>query len=123
MNTLSVLKEWNKFLCEKPLTMRLDHLYSLVDLAEKNDLIYAPVFQNRFNPTVVIVKQIIDNGMLGDSKIASVNLHIKEQSYYEDKWHGKWKTDGGVINQQAIHHIDCLIFKWKNDSVSHLNII
>ena len=25
-------------------------------------------------------------------------------------WHGKWFSDGGVINQQAIHHIDA--FNW-----------
>lgn len=126
-HSLECLKNGINVLCEKPLTMRLDHLYSLVDLAEENDLIYSPVFQNRFNPTVVIVKQIIDNGMLGDSKIASVNLHwSREQSYYEDKWHGKWKTDGGVINQQAIHHIDCLIhLNGKIDSVisSKYNLI
>ena len=30
------------------------------------------------------------------------------QDYYEDGWHGTWKYDGGVINQQAIHHVDAL---------------
>ena len=32
------------------------------------------------------------------------------QDYYNDEWHGRWKTDGGVISQQAIHHIDALFF-------------
>ncbi len=118
-HSLEFLKNGINVLCEKPLTMRLNQLYSLVNLAEENNLIYSPVFQNRFNPTVVMVKEVIESGMLGDSKIASVNLHwSRDQSYYEDKWHGKWKSDGGVINQQAIHHIDCLIhLNGKIDSV------
>ena len=32
----------------------------------------------------------------------------RKQEYYNDEWHGKWFIDGGVINQQAIHHIDAL---------------
>ena len=32
----------------------------------------------------------------------------REQEYYEDGWHGTWKMDGGVVSQQAIHHLDAL---------------
>ena len=40
---------------------------------------------------------------------ASVRLRwCRYQDYYEDGWHGTWKMDGGVICQQAIHHIDAL---------------
>ena len=28
--------------------------------------------------------------------------------YYEDGWHGTWAQDGGVTNQQAMHHVDAL---------------
>ena len=30
------------------------------------------------------------------------------QEYYNDGWHGTWAQDGGVTNQQAIHHVDAL---------------
>ena len=30
------------------------------------------------------------------------------QDYYDDGWHGTWSQDGGVTNQQAIHHVDAL---------------
>ena len=40
---------------------------------------------------------------------ASVSLlWCRYQNYYNDDWHGTWKMDGGVINQQAIHYIDIL---------------
>ena len=42
---------------------------------------------------------------------ASVSLlWCRYQNYYNDDWHGTWKMDGGVINQQAIHYID--ILRW-----------
>ena len=34
--------------------------------------------------------------------------HEIRKSYYEDGWHGTWAQDGGVINQQAIHHVDAI---------------
>ena len=42
-----------------------------------------------------------------------MKLHwCRDQNYYSDDWHGKWNMDGGVINQQAIHHLDVL--QWIN---------
>ena len=35
-------------------------------------------------------------------------IWCRYQNYYNDKWHGTWKNDGGVLNQQAIHHLDAL---------------
>ena len=35
-------------------------------------------------------------------------MWCRYQDYYQDGWHGTWKNDGGVINQQAIHHLDAL---------------
>ena len=33
----------------------------------------------------------------------------RDKKYYNSaKWRGKWKTDGGVLCNQAIHHIDLL---------------
>ena len=39
----------------------------------------------------------------------SVSLSLRWcrlQEYYDDGWHGTWAQDGGVTNQQAIHHVD-----------------
>ena len=36
-----------------------------------------------------------------------------------DEWHGKWKSDGGVTNQQAIHHID--VARWLFGPVKEVN--
>ena len=67
------------------------------------------VFQNRFNKSVRYLKSLIDKNKIG--KIVTVSLSLlwcRYQNYYNDKWHGTWLNDGGVINQQAIHHIDVI---------------
>jgi predicted dehydrogenase len=67
------------------------------------------VFQNRLNPTIQILKKYLEAKKFG--RIVSVSVSLiwcRYQSYYNDNWHGTWSNDGGVTNQQAIHHIDIL---------------
>ena len=41
--------------------------------------------------------------------------------YYEDGWHGTWAQDGGVTNQQAIHHVDALTWICGEATVSAMS--
>ena len=42
--------------------------------------------------------------------MATIRVRWKRdyQYYKSAKWRGKWETDGGVLCNQAIHHIDLL---------------
>jgi predicted dehydrogenase len=81
----------------------------LDSLAKKKKLMLGVVFQNRFNPSIQIVKKYLDKKKFGRIVNFSVSLiWCRYQSYYNDSWHGTWRNDGGVTNQQAIHHIDIL---------------
>ena len=103
------LKATKHDIVEKPPTLIPNEFEKLSLLAKENSLLLVPIFQNRFNPTVIALKDLIDNNYLGKIVSVSVNLlWCRYQSYYDDGWHGTWKMDGGVINQQAIHHIDAL---------------
>ena len=48
------------------------------------------------------------------SKFANFSLYVivrwkRDQKYYNnDSWRGTWKLDGGVISNQASHHLDLL---------------
>ena len=91
--------------------MKISELNYLVKLAKKNKLIYSIFFQNRFNKAIKTLKEAVENNKFGKINICSIKLHwCRYQSYYEDAWHGTWLNDGGVINQQAIHHIDALSY-------------
>lgn len=94
---------------EKPPALIPDEIIKNEEAASNKTLMYAPVFQNRFNPAMRILKEHFDRGRFGKLVLATVRLRwCRYQDYYEDGWHGTWKMDGGVINQQAIHHVDAL---------------
>jgi predicted dehydrogenase len=96
-------------ICEKPLSMNEKQCKILDSIAKKKKLMLGVVFQNRLNPSIQILKKYLDAKKFG--KIVNVSVSLiwcRYQSYYNDNWHGTWSNDGGVTNQQAIHHIDIL---------------
>ena len=83
--------------CEKPLslTVREAHeVFSRVDKAEKTLL---PVYQNRYNPLVIMLKDLIESGKL---------IWNRNDAYFDIDWHGTRSLDGGVLYTQASHYVD-----------------
>ena len=102
-----VLEAGVHVLVEKPVTMRPDEADDLVALAAERGLHCGVAMQNRLNPAVMAVMAVREE--LGELVTASARLRwARFQDYYEDGWHGTWAMDGGVINQQALHHLDAL---------------
>lgn len=96
-------------LVEKPITMLPDEARELDALARSKGLMYGVAFQNRLNPAIRCLQQALAAGRFGKIVTATIRLRwCRFQAYYEDGWHGTWAQDGGVINQQAIHHVDAL---------------
>ena len=94
-------------LVEKPATLLPQQIVELYKLSEEKKLLYAVSFQNRLNPSIQLLKKNFHR--LGKIITSSVVLRwCRFQDYYDDEWHGTWKNDGGVTNQQAIHHIDVM---------------
>tara|TARA_B100000427_G_C15515734_1_gene598109 strand:+ start:2448 stop:3509 length:1062 start_codon:yes stop_codon:yes gene_type:complete len=94
---------------EKPIAMTPSEADSLKDLSIKMNLMLGVVYQNRLNPAIQFLKNELNKGVFGKIITASIRLRwARYQDYYEDEWHGTWKQDGGVINQQAIHHVDVM---------------
>jgi len=94
---------------EKPPAMLPPEVRECQELAEQSALMYAPVVQNRFNPAMVALKSAQEHGRFGTHILSTIRLRwCRYQDYYEDGWHGTWMMDGGVINQQAFHHVDAL---------------
>lgn len=94
---------------EKPIGLDPEAVRALAETADARGLMYGGVFQNRWNPAVRKLKEVYDSGRLGAIVSAAIRLRwCRPQDYYEDGWHGTWAQDGGVINQQAIHHVDAM---------------
>ena len=104
-----LLKKEINVLCEKPLALLPKQINELGKMATKKKLLYDVVFQNRFNASLCLAKKLIKEKKLG--KIITFSVRVfwcRFPNYYKDEWHGTWKLDGGVLSQQAIHHLDAL---------------
>jgi len=99
-----------KLIVEKPLALKLDDARIIKDLCLKEGISLSVVKQNRFNKPIVLLKKYLDEGRLGNIFLGSVRVRwSRPQSYYDEaKWRGTWKSDGGVITNQASHHIDMI---------------
>lgn len=108
-HALALMKAGLNVLVEKPVALRIEDAIRMKDVALYNNVICAVVKQNRYNPAMRFAKAAVDDGRFGRIVTAGVRVHwSRDQSYYDDEWHGRWAMDGGVLTQQAIHHLDAL---------------
>ncbi len=96
---------------EKPIEVNLERGKQLIEVCKKNNVKLAVIFQNRFLPDVLRMKEAIAAGELG--KIFLGDAYVKwhrTQAYYQSaRWRGTLALDGGgVLINQAIHTIDLL---------------
>ena len=59
---------------EKPAAMIPDHIYELHSLADKLNLMYTVMHQNRFNPAVAALKRAVKENRFGKITLATVRL-------------------------------------------------
>ena len=105
----AALEAGKHVIVEKPVGLIAQEVMENIALAKEKGLMYAAVKQNRFNPAIAHLKEVVDSGRFGKLILGSIRLiWCRYQDYYQDGWHGTWAMDGGVISQQAIHHIDAL---------------
>jgi predicted dehydrogenase len=95
---------------EKPMALRLDDADAMIRACDTARVKLFVVKQNRFNVPVVKAREALDQGRFGRLVLGTVRVRwCRDQSYYDqDSWRGTWAQDGGVLSNQASHHIDLL---------------
>lgn len=95
---------------EKPMALQLKDCDAMIRACNKNGCRLFVVKQNRFNLAVMAARRALEDGRFGKLVMGTVRVRWRrDQSYYEaDNWHGTWALDGGVMSQQASHHLDLL---------------
>ena len=105
------IKKKANVLIEKPFVLKLKHAAELISLSKKKNTKCWVTFQNRYNLAITKLRKIIKKRTLGKiSLVDSVLLWHRNHKYYKSDWRGKYKTDGGVLANQAIHLLDALIY-------------
>jgi len=111
-NILELIQFNRHFVVEKPLALRLDQIDRILKECDEKGLKLFVVQQNRFNPPIQKLKEALDKGRFGKLVLGTVRVRwCRTQDYYNQKpWRGTWAFDGGVLTNQASHHIDMLIW-------------
>ena len=108
-------------LCEKPMAISVFDCGKMIDAAEKANRRLFIVKQNRYNPPVEAVKNMVESGGLGE--LFSVQLNCfwnRNNDYYKgSEWKGTKKLDGGTLYTQFSHFIDLLY--WIVGDVKNIN--
>ncbi|MDZ7793215.1 MAG: Gfo/Idh/MocA family oxidoreductase [Spirochaetia bacterium] len=96
-------------LLEKPISLTVREAYELYNRVEKAGKSIIPVYQNRYNPLVTFMKELIDSGKLGKIHQFTCNvLWNRNDEYFAIDWHGTRELDGGVLYTQASHYVDMI---------------
>jgi len=95
---------------EKPMALTLSDANNMINACKDNDIHLFVVKQNRFNLPVLKTREAFELGRFGNLFMGTIRVRwCRPQSYYDqDAWRGTWKLDGGVVTNQASHHVDLL---------------
>ncbi len=95
---------------EKPMATKWNDGLLMVNECKKNNVMLFVVKQNRFNPTIKLLKKLILQEKFGNIFTVSVNVFWQRpQSYYDQAvWRGTKEFDGGALMNQASHYADLL---------------
>ncbi len=109
-HVINLSKYGKHLVVEKPMALNLDQADQMIKSCQQNHCKLFIVKQNRFNLPVVKLRQAYEEGRFGKLVLGTVRVRwSRHQSYYDqDSWRGTWALDGGVLANQASHHIDML---------------
>lgn len=95
---------------EKPMALTLDDADRAIEACDRHGCKLFVVKQNRFNVPVQRVRQAMEAGRFGKLVLGTVRVRwCRRQDYYDQaSWRGTWANDGGVLANQASHHVDLL---------------
>ena len=92
------------------MALTLDDADAMIRACDAHGIKLFVVKQNRFNVPVVKLREALDAGRFGKLVMGTVRVRwCRHQDYYDqDAWRGTWALDGGVLSNQASHHVDLL---------------
>jgi UDP-N-acetyl-2-amino-2-deoxyglucuronate dehydrogenase len=104
-------------LSEKPAGTSLASIDRAIDRCDEEKVRYFLVKQNRFNKSIALLRQALEEGRFGRLYMLSSNVFwTRPQDYYDQaKWRGTREFDGGCLSNQASHYVDMV--QWMGGAV------
>jgi UDP-N-acetyl-2-amino-2-deoxyglucuronate dehydrogenase len=97
---------------EKPMALKLEDADEMILACDRAGVRLFVVKQNRYNVPVQRLRRVLEAGRFGKLVMGTVRVRwCRRQEYYDqDAWRGTWELDGGVLANQASHHVDLLMW-------------
>jgi predicted dehydrogenase len=98
-------------LVEKPPALSLAEMDALIEAEQASTGHVATVFQHRFGPAAVRLRQLTTAGELGKPLVATCStLWYRDDAYFAVPWRGSWDSEGGGPTMgHGIHQFDLLL--------------
>jgi UDP-N-acetyl-2-amino-2-deoxyglucuronate dehydrogenase len=108
--TLNSARSKKHVVTEKPMAMNMKEAREMVKVCKEEGVKLFVVKQNRYNTPIKEMKKALDEGRFGKLFLGNIKVHwTRPQEYYDqDEWRGTRARDGGVLMNQASHHVDML---------------
>ncbi|MBF9237373.1 Gfo/Idh/MocA family oxidoreductase [Hymenobacter sp. BT683] len=105
---------------EKPIALSTADADTIVHTAQQTGKLAFGVMQNRYSPPAAWLKQIVDEGRLGQVFLVQLNCFWnRDARYYRPGgWKGTQALDGGTLFTQFSHFVDLLY--WVFGDVTNL---
>ena len=109
-NVVRLARYGKHIMVEKPMALTLDDADAMINACDENGCKLFIIKQNRFNVPVLKLRKAVEGGRFGKLVLGTVRVRwARHQAYYDqDPWRGTWAMDGGVLTNQASHHVDML---------------
>ena len=109
-HVLELARYGRDIVVEKPMALTLEDADAMIRACDGAGVRLFVVKQNRFNVPIVKLREALEKGRFGRLVLGTVRVRwCRTQAYYDqDPWRGTWALDGGVLSNQASHHVDLL---------------
>lgn len=101
-------------ICEKPLVLNPWNLDALQEIEQETGKCIFPILQLRYHPTVVALKDHVDNASKGDIFDITLTYLTSRGKWYHASWKGNQSMSGGIATNIGIHFFDILLWIFGN---------
>lgn len=109
------LENGKNVLCEKPVVLEIKQLQELIDISEKNKLVFTVHQNRRWDKDFSVIKKVIDSKIIGDP------VTIWSETFGQRGVCFGWRADpskgGGMLYDWGIHLIDQALMLFKDKKV------
>ena len=109
-HSLKALEKRKHVVCEKPMALTVADCEKIIFAALQSSRQVFCVMQNRYSPPSQWIKEVVLNGILGDTYMVQLNCYWNRDDRYYKKgnWKGTKDLDGGTLFTQFSHFIDIM---------------